>query len=79
MVSYTIITCESNELVSKLHFRMPVIIGQKDYDPWFDPATPLDQAKKLLLPYPAERMTLWKVGTIVNSPKIDSEEWSEKA
>ena len=77
--SYTIITCESNELVSTLHFRMPVIIGQKDYDTWLDPATPLDQVKKLLLPYPAERMTLWKVGPLVNSTKIDSEECIKKA
>ena len=76
--SFTIITCDSNELVSQLHNRMPVIIDQKNYDTWLDPATPPDNAKKLLLPYPPERMTLWKVGSLVNSPKINAEECIRK-
>jgi putative SOS response-associated peptidase YedK len=77
--SFTIITCDSNELVSKLHNRMPVVIYQKNYSTWLNPATPLENVKKLLLPYPAERMTLWKVSSLVNSPKIDSEECIRKA
>lgn len=35
--SFTIITCAANELLSQLHERMPVIIGQKDYDTWLNP------------------------------------------
>jgi len=37
--SFTIITCDSNELVSQLHNRMPVVIDQKNYDTWLDPTT----------------------------------------
>jgi len=76
--SFTIITCASNELVSQLHERMPVIIGRNDYDIWLNPDAPLELEKKLLLPFPAERMTLWKVGALVNSSGNESEECIRK-
>jgi putative SOS response-associated peptidase YedK len=34
--------------------------------------------KELLHPYPSEQMTLWKVGTLVNNPRIDLEECIKK-
>lgn len=72
--SFAIITCPANSLVSQLHERMPVIIGKDEYDAWLDPGTPLDEVKSLLRPFPAEGMTLWRVGSLVNSPKNDSQE-----
>jgi putative SOS response-associated peptidase YedK len=76
--TYTVITCASNELVQKLHDRMPVILERKDYDTWLNPAFPPERAMELLRPYPAGKMTLWKVGKLVNNPRNDSEECIRK-
>src|SRR5438874_543343 len=55
--SCTIITTEANELVAKLHNRMPAIVAPDDYAPWLgeEPASP-DQLKAMLRPYPPERL-----------------------
>lgn len=55
--SYTIITTTPNELVGRVHDRMPVIIGRADWAKWLgeEPATE-EQLKALLKPYPAELM-----------------------
>ena len=76
--TFTIITCASNELVDQLHDRMPVIIDRNDFATWLDPAAPPEKVKELLHPYPSEQMTLWKVGTLVNNPRIDLEECIKK-
>jgi putative SOS response-associated peptidase YedK len=76
--TFTIITCASNELISQLHDRMPVIIDRKDFSTWLDPAAPPEMVKELLHPYPSEQMTLWKVGKLVNNPRIDLEECIKK-
>lgn len=36
--SYTIITTVANELMAKVHDRMPVILDSKDWKEWLDPA-----------------------------------------
>jgi putative SOS response-associated peptidase YedK len=75
--SYTIITTTPNELCAPIHNRMPVIIAPADYATWLDAATPLDEAAKLLRPYPAEQMTAWPVSTQVNKPANDDAECLE--
>ena len=71
----TIITCEPNELMSTLHNRMPVILDQKDYDQWLDPAP---QSPEILLPlikpFPADKMSAYPVSTLVNKPSNDRPE-----
>jgi putative SOS response-associated peptidase YedK len=67
--SCCIVTCEPNELAAKFHNRMPVIIGDADYDAWLT-GTP-DQALELLKPYPAEEMRAYPVSARVNTPKDD--------
>jgi putative SOS response-associated peptidase YedK len=76
--TFTIITCASNELVSQLHDRMPVIVDQRDFDTWLDSTAPTEKVKELLHPYPAGRMTLWKVGALVNNPRNESDECIRK-
>jgi putative SOS response-associated peptidase YedK len=72
--TFTIVTTDANELVSRLHDRMPVIIGPSDRQRWMDP----DEAPDVLLrPYPAEEMMMWPVSTAVNSPKNDTRELIE--
>jgi putative SOS response-associated peptidase YedK len=64
--TFTIVTCEPNEMMATIHDRMPVILHPEDYDRWLgsDP-DPSD----LMAPFPAEMMTMWPIGKGVGSPK----------
>jgi putative SOS response-associated peptidase YedK len=66
--TFCIITTNANELVGRIHNRMPAILRPEDYDRWLgDEEPPAD----LLAPFPAEPMTMWPISTRVNSPKND--------
>lgn len=72
--SYTIITTNANEMMTRLHDRMPVILHEKDYDAWLDPTNENTEALKVLLkPYPAEEMRVYAVSTRVNDVENDDE------
>jgi putative SOS response-associated peptidase YedK len=70
--SCTIITCPANELVARVHDRMPVILNPDDYERWLD----LSQAdgRTLLAPYPAAELEALAVSPRVNSPQNDDPE-----
>lgn len=73
--SFAIITTEPNELVSPIHNRMPVILGEKDFDPWLDRDNKnTGELKDLLIPYPAEKMKAYPVSKLVNSNRNDVQE-----
>ena len=62
----------ANELMKPIHDRMPVILHEKDEGMWFDPqSSDTDKLSTLLKPYPSGEMEVYKVSTIVNSPKND--------
>ena len=67
--SCTILVTQANDRISEIHDRMPVILEPSDYDHWLDPAV-RDPAQllPLLRSYPADRITLWPVGSAVNRP-----------
>lgn len=69
--SCTIITTKPNELVAKVHDRMPVILDDKSVDMWLDPE--LEDAEKLqkllLTPYPATNMLSYPVSPEVGNVK----------
>ena len=67
--TFAIITTNSNELVSAIHDRMPVIIAPEDYTRWLSTLDP--DPRDLLVPYPAELMTMWPISTRVNKPEND--------
>jgi len=71
--SCTIITCAPNTLLAPLHDRMPVILGAEDWPQWLgeEPAT-RDALLALLKPFPAERMTLWKVANAVGNVRNEN-------
>jgi putative SOS response-associated peptidase YedK len=69
--SFTILTCEPNDLVSKLHERMPVILPRTSYASWLNPETESKSLHSLLAPYPATQMTTYPVSKLVNSPRND--------
>jgi putative SOS response-associated peptidase YedK len=71
--SFTIITLQPNELVKKVHDRMPAILLKKNEKEWLNDNTE-DHLMKLLIPYPADEMKSYQVSAVVNNSKFDSAE-----
>jgi putative SOS response-associated peptidase YedK len=71
MQSFAIVSTEANELMARIHPRMPVILHPRDYDRWLDreetERLPLD----LLRSYESEEMEMYeanpKVGNVRNN------------
>jgi putative SOS response-associated peptidase YedK len=72
--SCALITTDPNEVGAKVHDRMPVILDERHYDAWLDPTND-DAAKlqKLLVTFPAKRMTARAVSTVVNNARNEGE------
>ena len=76
--SFCIITTTANELVARVHERMPVILPPSAESAWLEasgehPA----ELMELLKPYPAQAMRRYSVSPLVNSPQNDSPELIE--
>ena len=68
--SFSIITTSPNELVNKIHNRMPVILHAEDEKTWLENHDP-QELKKLLKPFPAEKMEAFPISKLINSPLND--------
>jgi len=55
--TYTIVTTRANDLLARIHDRMPVVIAERDYDRWLDADDP---ATDLLQPFPDEALQVAK-------------------
>jgi putative SOS response-associated peptidase YedK len=76
--SCTILTATPNDLLRPLHHRMAVILPPGDYARWLDPGIQDPEVlQPLLRPYPAEEMTAYPVGTVVNNPAHDTPSCTE--
>jgi putative SOS response-associated peptidase YedK len=76
--SCTIITGQANALMRDVHDRMPVILDEEDYDRWLDPRQKdVAALESLLVPYPADRMRLYPISTVVNNPRNERAECIE--
>ncbi len=69
--TFTLITTEPNDVVGRIHDRMPVILTPRQIDPWLDVSAPLDDVEALLAPYHDEELTAWAVSPRVNDPRVD--------
>lgn len=76
--TFGIITTEANALVSKIHNRMPVILLEEDEGDWLNPQLGTDEAKALLIPYPAPDMDAYEVSSKVNSPRYNAADLVER-
>ena len=77
--SCSILTTSSNDLVEPLHDRMPVILRIEDVELWLDhQITVPDPLVPLFKPFPSEKMDMYPVSDIVNSPRNDSPECIER-
>lgn len=73
--SCTIITTDANELMQQVHNRMPVILDPADYGRWLDRDQQDPQGVvDLLKQFPAEKMQMVPVSTLVNSPRNEKPE-----
>ena len=70
--SFTILTTESNSLVSELHNRMPVMLKKENEALWLDPNASPEKLDEALKPIPAKDMTFYEVSKDVNSWKTDN-------
>jgi putative SOS response-associated peptidase YedK len=66
-----IITCAPNELLARIHNRMPVILSAAARDRWLDPRVEEAELLGLLIPLPSEAMEAYAVSRVVNSPRND--------
>jgi putative SOS response-associated peptidase YedK len=70
--SCAILTTEANELVRPVHDRMPVILPERHWTTWLDPAVQDAGALvPLLRPFPSDAMRAYPVGPLVNNPRND--------
>ncbi len=75
----TIITTEPNELISRFHHRMAVILRPEEEARWLDPAAPVPALLSLLRPSPAEELEAFEVSRAVNKPGFDDPSCIEPA
>jgi len=77
--SFAIVTTEANELMSRIHPRMPVILHSRDYDRWLDreetERLPLD----LLKPFESEGMEMYEANPKVGNVRNNGPEMLKKA
>lgn len=76
----TILTIDANDLVRRIHERMPVILERADYARWLDPRVQdVKAVQALLRACPAERMLAYPVSRAVNDPDRDDRTCAEPA
>ena len=72
--SVAILTTGPNELVARVHDRMPVILDRELLDEWLDPATPASDLAPMLTAAPSHTLRMWPVGAAVNRVGTDGPE-----
>jgi hypothetical protein len=70
--TFSIVTTGANELMAKIHDRMPVILERDAANRWLKrgPIT-ADEIAALATPHPVEDMEAYPISQLVNSPKND--------
>ena len=71
--------CLPNEIMQRIHNRMPAILAPQDYDLWLDPTVQQTDALQVLLkPYPTEVIEAYPVSRLVNNPRFDGPQCLEQ-
>lgn len=70
VVSFVIVTTDSNDRLAPIHDRMPVILPESRWDAWLDPENhDVESLASLLVPAPDDALDLYEVSTAVNRPQ----------
>lgn len=76
--TYTILTGPSNDVMSEVHDRTPVMIDPDDIELWLDPdIQEISPLEPLLQPLPNEKIEMYPVSTAVNSVRNNRPELIE--
>jgi putative SOS response-associated peptidase YedK len=70
----SILTTDPNELVARLHDRMPVVLDPADWDAWLNESTPPTELRPLLHPAPAATLDAYAVSPAVNNVRNEGAE-----
>jgi len=68
--SCTMIITEPNALAAEVHDRMPVILAEKDFEPWLSGSA----GQELLKPAPEDVLQTWPVSKRVNSSRASDDD-----
>jgi putative SOS response-associated peptidase YedK len=64
----TIVTTTANDLMARIHDRMPVVLPEREWERWLDPAfDDVDALSALLVPAPDGALVMHPVSTAVSS------------
>lgn len=73
--SFTILTTTPNELVAKIHDRMPVMLSDTNAQQWLVPGPMTKESLQTYVwPYPQEKMRSYPVNPALNSVRNDTAE-----
>ena len=68
--SCAMIITEPNNFVAEVHDRMPVLLNEKQFEPWLSG----NAGKETLLPAPEDYLQKWRVSKRVNSSRTSDED-----
>lgn len=73
LLSFTILTTDSNEMMRPIHDRMPVVLHRDDEELWVkSEPLPEGELERIRDPYPSEEMEAYPVSRAVNDASKDS-------
>ena len=76
--SFAIVTTEANEMMARIHPRMPVILHPSAYDRWLDPEETERLPVDLLRPFESEAMEMREANPKVNNARNNGPEMLER-
>jgi putative SOS response-associated peptidase YedK len=65
--TFSIITTESNSVAVAIHERMPVLLTKESEEIWLDKDSTESDLMRILIPYPAEKMSHYPVSPRINN------------
>ena len=69
-VTFTIVTCAANAVISEIHDRMPVILDERAVEDWMNPREEASLSlKRLLVPAPSGLLVMKPASPLANSVK----------
>ena len=72
--SFAIVTTEANELMSRVHTRMPVILHRRDYDRWLSREVTEQPPVDLLRPFESDGMEMAAANPLVGNVRNNGPE-----
>lgn len=69
--SFSILTTQPNKSIAKIHDRMPVILKLEDEMDWINQKTDEKELTKMFKAYPASKLNIYEISTLVNNPQND--------